>query len=243
MAYRRLARFNKRNTQAPTQVKNPYVVFNPHEGDFPLLNPQYVSAFYGRPDETFIQIMAIDPGIKNCGIRIERRWSSGYVETVMLARINFLISQGPATDTIYYTNCIKVLSQYLPVMELCQYILIESQLPINYDMVRMSSHIICFLMCNLANKGCKPMICEVDAYFKSRILNAPPKLTKPELKKWCRDYALELLKSRGDMETYKVLQKLGKQDDASDCICYTEGWYKAISMGIQPIKAPTAFPT
>jgi hypothetical protein len=45
------------------------------------------------------------------------------------------------------------------------------------------------------------------------------------------------------METYKVLQKLGKQDDASDCICYTEGWYKAISMGIQPIKAPTAFPT
>ena len=241
MAYRRLGRFNAKR---PTAVKNPYMIFSCHDDDLecPVYNEPSVSAFYGRPGEMFVQIMAIDPGIKNCGVRIERRWSSGHVETVMLARLNFLISDGPPSDTMYYTNSVRAFKNYLPIMELCQYILIESQLPINYDMVRMSTHIICFLMCNLANKGCKPMICEVDAYFKSRILNAPPKMSKPELKKWCRDYALELLKARGDNETYEVLKKIGKQDDVSDCICYTEGWYKAISNGIQPIKAPLPFP-
>ena len=235
MSYRRLARFNK----APTQVKVPYVVFNPHDGEFPLPSPPAASAFYGRPDETYIQIMAIDPGIKNCGVRIERRWSSGHVETAMLARINFLISEGTAPgDTVYYTNSIKILRDYLPIMELCQYIIIESQLPINYDMVRMSTHIISFLMMNLENKGCKPMICEVDAYFKSRILQAPTKMSKPELKKWCREYALNLLESRGDTEAREMMLKAGKQDDMGDVVCYCEGWWKALQEGVQTIKMP-----
>jgi len=236
MAYRRLGRFNKR----PTQVKNPYMIFNPHDtDDYPLYNSKSVSAFYGRPDETFIQIMAIDPGIKNCGMRIERRWSSGHVETVLLARINFLQSDEPPTDTIYYSNSIKILKKYVPIMELCQYIIIESQLPINYDMVRMSTHIISFLMCNLANKGCRPMICEVDCYFKSRILNAPPKMSKPELKKWCRNYALKLLDDRKDTEATGLIRGQNKADDMGDVVCYCEGWYKALTEGLHTIKAPT----
>lgn len=236
MSYRRLARFNKK---APTQVKAPYVIFNPHDGEFPLPSPPAAAAFYGRPDETYIQIMAIDPGIKNCGVRIERRWSSGYVETVMLARINFLVSEDMTPgDTIYYTNSIKILRNYLPIMELCQYIIIESQLPINYDMVRMSTHIISFLMMNLENKGCKPMICEVDAYFKSRILQAPSKMSKPELKKWCREYALNLLQNRGDTQAHDMMIKAGKQDDMGDVVCYCEGWWKALQEGVQTIKMP-----
>jgi hypothetical protein len=234
--YRRLARFNRK---APTQVKVPYMVFSPHDGEFPLFNAPSVSEFYGRPTESFIQIVAIDPGIKNCGIRIERRWSSGFVETVMLTRINFLMSDLEPTDTIYYTNSIRTLRQYLPYFEMSQYIIIESQLPINYDMVRMSSHIISFLMTSLENKGCKPMICEVDAYFKSRIFKAPPKMAKPELKKWCRDYALNFLKERGDMAAYNAIVSAGKQDDLADCCCYTEGFYKALTEGIQSIKPPS----
>ena len=237
MAYRRLGRFNKK---APTAVKAPYMIFSCHDDELesPIYNSLEVSKFYGRPNETFIQIMAIDPGIKNCGVRIERRWSSGAVETVMLARLNFLISDSAPTNTIYYTNAIKVLRNYLPIMELCQYILIESQLPINYDMVRMSSHIISFLMSHLANKGCRPLIYEVDTYFKSRILNAPPKMSKPELKKWCWEYALNLLKNRGDMEAYNTIKNAGKQDDMGDVVCYCEGFHKAITEGIHSIKSP-----
>jgi hypothetical protein len=237
MSYRRLGRFNKK---CPTTVKAPYMIFNPHDGETPLMNDLSVSAFYGRPSETFIQIAAIDPGIKNCGVCIERRWSSGYVETVMLARINFLVGDLPTADTIYYTYAIRELRKYLPVLELCQYVLIESQLPVNYDMVRMSTHIISFLMMSLENKGCKPMICEVDAYFKSRILNAPPKMKKPELKKWCRDYMLERYKERGDELSHNLLKSAKKFDEISDTACYIEGWWKAISEGIQTIKKPKA---
>jgi hypothetical protein len=236
MSYRRLTRFNK----GPTRVKAPYIVFNPHDGEFPLYNGPHVSEFYGRPGETFTQIMAIDPGIKNCGIGIQRRWSSGYVEIVMMARIDFLTGGVPVSDTMYYTNCIREFRKYLPVMEMCQYILIESQLPVNYDMVRMSSHIISFLMVSLENKGCKPMICEVDAYFKSRILNAPPKLKKPELKKWCRDYVLNLFQERGQVEAYNMLFKAKKFDEFADTVSYCEGWAKAMDEGIQTIKKPTS---
>lgn len=236
MSYRRLGRFNKK---APTSVKTPYTIFSPHDGEFPLYNEPYVSDFYGRSGETFCQIMAIDPGIKNCGICIQRFWSSGAIETVMLTRINFLISDLAATDTIYYTNCIRILRQFVPIMELCQYIIIESQLPINYDMVRMSTHIISFLMMSLENKGCKPMICEVDAYFKSRIFKAPPKMTKPELKKWCAEYAMKLLQEQGDTETYNVIAKASKKDDLADSWLYVRGWHMALKDGIQTIKSPS----
>jgi hypothetical protein len=121
---------------------------------------------------------------------------------------------------------------------MCQYILIESQLPINYDAVRMSQHLITFLMMNLANKGVKPMICEIDTYFKSRIFNAPKKMKKPELKKWCRDQALELLKKRGDTQAYEALISAGKQDDMGDVVMYCEGWALAMKDGIQPIVKP-----
>ena len=94
-------------------------------------------------------------------------------------------------------------------------------------------------MINLANKGCKPMICEVDTYFKSRILQAPPKLKKPELKKWCWEYALNLLKTRGDTECYNLIAKAGKKDDLADCLCYCEGWWKAITEGLNTIKKPS----
>jgi len=241
MSYRRLGRFNKK---APTTVRPPYIIFNPHdlneEEEYPLLNPPSVSEFFGRPNETFIQIAAIDPGIKNCGIRIERRWSGGTVETVMLARINFLVGD-EISDTSYYRNSIRILRPYIPYLEMSQYIIMESQLPINYDMVRMSTHLISFLMMNLENKGCRPMICEVDTYFKSRILKAPPKMTKPELKKWCRDYAIKLLEERGDLSTRDVIISAGKQDDISDCVCYCEGWWKALTEGIQQIKSPLGF--
>jgi hypothetical protein len=233
--YRRLARFNKKG---PTHVKAPYMTFAPHTGEFPLYNDESVSEFYGRPGETFTQIMAIDPGIKNCGICIQRFWSSGYVEVVMLARINFLIGDTPTSDTVYYTNALKVLKQLVPIMSISQYILIESQLPINYDMVRMSSHIISFLMSSLEDNRCKPIICEVDAYFKSRIFNAPPKMKKPELKKWCWEYAMQILKDRNDMKSHDLIHKSGKKDDLSDAFLYCIGWYKAMNEGIQTIKKP-----
>lgn len=237
MAYRRLGRFNKK---APTQVKTPYMIFSCHDEEFPIMNPPSVYEFYKRPDETFVQVAAIDIGVKNTSIAMERRWSGGHIDIVMLMKLDFTIGDRPATDTVYYSHSIDMLKKYLPYFEMCQYVIVESQLPINYDAVRMSQHVITFLMMNLANKGCRPMICEVDTYFKSRIFNAPKRMKKPELKKWCIDYALKLLEKRGDTETIEMIKASGKKDDLCDTLCYCEGWFIAIQEGIQPIKLPSA---
>jgi hypothetical protein len=82
------------------------------------------------------------------------------------------------------------------------------------------------------------MICEVDAYFKSRIHNAPPKMKKPELKKWCTQFAMKLCEERKDTESYKIIEKAKKSDDFSDCMCYVYGWWRAMNEGIQTIKKP-----
>ncbi len=235
MAYRRLGRFNK----APTQVKTPYMVFSCHDGDFPLNHPPEICTKLNHHGDELLQICAIDVGIRNCGIRIERRWKKAdKVETLMLARIDFTKGAREQTNTVYYSHSVDILTPYLPHFEMCQYILVESQLPINYDAVRMSQHLITFLMMNVANKGVKPMICEIDTYFKSRIFDAPKKMKKPELKKWCRDKALEVLKDRGDMVAYNAMIAAGKQDDMGDVVMYCEGWVLALEEGIQPIVKP-----
>src|ERR1700722_17174924 len=147
--HRHVARYNRK---APTNHKQPYAIFNPHSGPAPLIsNTQIMSALDVRA-ESFINIMSIDPGILNCGLRIERRRYTQDrllgVETIVMVRINFNEEnqyevkdpQRQEFDTAYYTRSIRILDKFSECFLECQYILIESQLPINYSMVRMSQH-------------------------------------------------------------------------------------------------------
>lgn len=229
---KRLSRFNKNQ---PTQAKCPYIIFNPH-----LDKPALSSTDLYPNTNPYIQLASIDPGIKNCCIRIERRtFDNGImkVQTLIQIKIDFtLTNSNPdiniGLDTIYYINCLSILEPYIPFFITSQYILIESQLPINYDMVRMSQHLITFLMMSVKNKGLKPLIVEIDSRFKSRIFGAPPKMTKPQLKKWAWEYAVSILKARGDNETANMILTCGKKDDHGDVICYTEAWWIILNAGV-----------
>ena len=188
--------------------------------------------------ESFIHIMSIDPGIRNCGLRVEQRRLLDNVlvdvKTVIMVRINFNEedSQGErkdsgtvTLDTSYYTRSADILDQFIPYAIQCQYILIESQLPINYSMVRMSQHLITYLCVGVKNRGYRPLIIEIDPHLKSRLLNAPTKMKKPELKKWCRQKALEVLLARGDNVGHDAILKVGKGDDMGDTVCQCEAWW------------------
>jgi hypothetical protein len=189
------------------------------------------------PLESFIQIMSVDPGIRNCGLRIEQRRLLDNilvdVKTVVMVRINFneedhLECKNPETvvfDTSYYTRSTDILDKFLPYAIQCQYILIESQLPINYSMVRMSQHIITYLCLGVKNRGCRPLIIEIDPHLKSRLLHAPSKMKKPELKKWCRQKALDVLSARDDNVGHDAILKVGKGDDMGDTVCQCEAWW------------------
>jgi len=236
--YKRASRFNK---SAPTAAKSPYVIFNPHSTDTAISSLNVCNT-----SSPWIQIAAIDPGIKNCCIRVERRTFDNdimKVETLLQIKMDFTVKNTSDTDigldTIYYTHTIDLLEKYIQYFITSQYIIIESQLPINYDMVRMSQHIISFLMIYTKDKGLKPLIIEIDPRFKSRIFGAPLKMTKPELKKWAWEYAVKILKDRNDNETANMILSSTKKDDHGDVICYTEAWWIILTNGLfsPPISA------
>ena len=249
--HRHVARYNRK---APTNHKQPYTIFNPHSGPAPLIsNTQTMSALEPRA-ESFINIMSIDPGILNCGLRIERRRYAHNqllaVETIVMVRINFneenqnelKDSQTQVFDTAYYTRSIKILDKFTEYFLVCQYILVESQLPINYSMVRMSQHLITYLCTKVMDLGNRPLIVEMDPHLKSRLLGAPGKMKKPELKKWCRATALQILQSRDDNEARNVILRTNKGDDMGDTICQCEAWWIILCGKLHVPPLPVASP-
>lgn len=234
----RVSRFGKRraitrNKKAPTGAKAPYIIFNPHT--LPPLQPSHTL----KPGWHAIVVTTIDPGIVNCAVRqavycLETR----RVGTNMQILINFthesfqrttvtipgnVIPEAVGIDTQYYINAMKALDEFMPQFRWCHYIVIESQLPINYDLVRMSQHITTYLMQGVKDQGFRPLIIEIDPHLKSRMLGAP-RLKKPQLKVWCRDKAIEILTARGDVETARLIERSSKDDDHGDTVCYEAIW-------------------
>lgn len=228
--YRRAARFNRK---APTSAKAPYLIFNPHDSNCPLNSKD----LYPN-DEAWIQIAAIDPGIKNCALHVIRRTNSG-VKTLVLNKFDFTISSHvepeDGIDTMYYMRVIEYLSKYINYFITSQYIIIESQLPINYDMVRLCQHIITFLSLYVKNQGLKPLIIEIDPKFKSKLLGAPTHMTYAELKKWAWENAVNILKKYNDNDTVNMILNTTKKDDYGDVICYTEAWWIVLNQGLYSI--------
>ena len=235
MAFRRLAKFNRR---APVSATPPFLIFNPHsDKDVPFAN------LNGD-----IYTASIDPGIVKCGVSVFRR-SPGqppYAEFIM--RINFTTDDDifakpeeksdKGIETSYYTNVFSVLDKYLSWFEMCQYIVIESQPPLSYEVGRMSQHLITYLMMSVKNKGNRPLIVEFDSHLKTRVLGAPTKMDKPQRKEWARVYAINLLKQRGDTRSYEYLEKLakGKAFDMTDTVCQEEAWWQYFNSRLAPPK-------
>lgn len=232
---RKMRRLTRHQRTAPTSSKPPYLIFNPHTV------PPLVADPSGELHGIFI-----DPGIKNCAIRsssLDRKTRA--IRTNFQILINFCYTPPPLggdggggdasvstcggarvdSESQYYQQSLLYLEPYREWFQRSHYIVIESQLPVNYDLVRMGQHIITYLMVTVRDAGFRPLIIEIDSRLKSRLLGAPPRLTKPQLKKWCRDKALSLLKERGDLETVTMISKQPKKDDHGDVVCYDEVWW------------------
>lgn len=210
----RISRYAKK---APTSVKAPFIIFNPHSTQPCISNS----------DPDIIVITTIDPGIKNCAIRTSTfNIKTNISKTLLICKIDFTHvnfyehSTGIGIETQYYAAIFSSLEPYERYFQYSHYIGIESQLAINYDLVRMGQHIITFLMCCTRNKGYNPLIIELDSHLKSRLLQAPPKMTKVQLKAWARAKGIELLRTNGENDIADFVQAQKKGDDYGDVICY-----------------------
>jgi len=224
--HRRVARYNRKRT--PTSPKPPYVIFNAHT-QVACLSSLMVDA--GPP---WVQIATIDPGIVNFCLRIERRCGDGTTLTLVQDKYDFTQAREGESligvDSQHYMRMVHILAPLIPLLTWCHYIVIESQMPINYDMVRMGQHIITFCLVNVSDQGLRPLIVEIDPRFKSTFFGAP-KMTKPQLKIWAWKMAVTILEERGDAATASMIKKCKKKDDHGDTVCYAEAWWQVLQQG------------
>jgi len=221
--FRRSNRFNKFKKAKSATEQDPlkfYSIFNPHTLEAPITPKK------GQ----WIQVAAIDPAIKNLGIRVERWYSDNTIETIEYSHTDLTIPYDKKNvstigqENFYYTNSCHLLKDICKkYLEDCHYIVIESQLSFAYDNVRIQSHITCALCIFLKDIGNRPIIIEMDPKLKTRLLGAPAMKDGKKIKQWAIEKACEFFTEEGDLESLqfiKDLAKLRKSDDIADAKCY-----------------------
>lgn len=194
-------------------------------------------AWYKKDD--YIRVMSIDPGKRNFCFRIELRFcNKDKIITEAYEKIDLLGTQNTEKVTIDYINrnVLMVLDNYINLILNCDLIIIERQLSENYRMVRFSQHIITYLMVKVRDNSLKTVIMEIDSKLKTKMLNAPRKLNKREVKLWSIEKATEILTLRKDENSLNVLQKAkSKKDDLADTVIQIEAVFVMIHESNAPI--------
>lgn len=223
MSYRRQFRYSKMN---PTGFsKPPFAAFNPHVKEAPVMR-----------NENMI-ITSIDPGIVNCGIYVNCIDTKSKKQTsIFLGKLEF--NDG---DNHYITSINKLdkLEEEQKFFSSSHYIVIESQMAVSYDNTRMAQHLITYFSTKFKDKGNRPIIIEFNSQSKTRLLECPKGMKKHQYKKWCKDKAVEILKSRNSKSEdkfIKILEITKKADDMGDSICQCYAW-KMVMDG-EAIKVP-----
>ncbi len=214
--------------------KTPYVTYWPHR-------IKRIEAPLHSKDH--YQVVSIDPGIKNYAIRIEKRYKSGLILPVYynLWKLAEKTKLDPNEPMLVYANLTQKLDSIKEMLLETDMVIVERQLAINYKSTRVMQHTLTYFHVLLQDLPSYPLIYDIDPKLKGRMLGAPPKISKPELKEWAVVKANELLNLRRDEFSLNVLNKLFKKsDDLADTVCQAEALF--MFWGIEPITRPHIIP-
>lgn len=213
--------------------KNPYTLYYPHTQ--PLATRIWTEPYH--------QFISIDPAIKNLAIRVERRhhnglivclftkkWSPWQVETIKNGKEEIEVNK-------VYENINRALIECEFYLSTTHYVLIERQLPENYQATRVAQHLLSYFIIKCQDQYLLPSIIEVDPKLKGKQLGAAKGMNKMDLKKWSVEKAIALCELRKDFVTLKVLQDNKKKDDLADVLCQIEAFCAYCGLSItQPVK-------
>jgi hypothetical protein len=209
--------------------ENKYAVFNPH-----TLEPVV-------PHRNKIIGVFIDPAIKTCALRVaEHDISTGNVRTMLQTLLDFRCRENDfaTPGTSCFNNSSLILSNYEDYFRNSHYIILEHQCKkANPNVVRMSQHLISFIMGVVRDTGLRPLIIEIDGRLKSSMLGLK-RMPKPELKKTTTKIAVNILKERGEIELAEFLEKPGKKDDMGDTVCYEFLWWQILGKNKKELNFP-----
>ena len=122
-------------------------------------------------------------------------------------------------DPKIFFNMNTELDKYKKYWDKCSIFIIEKQMAFkgkrNTMALKLGQHCFSYF---IFNYGVTKKTIEFSAYYKTQILGAQKKLTKPQRKKWAIEKALSILAEREDYENLTHLNTVKKKDDISDCI-------------------------
>jgi len=189
-------------------------------------------------DKESVTVVSIDPAKKNMGFRIERRnFGDHRINTIVWDKMN-LVDEDPVQCDFFYLRLTAYLQQYDDLVKDADLIIIERQLSINYQSVRMSQHVITYYL----TKFPQIPFADIDPHVKGWALSAPPGLGKYALKQWAVEKAYDLLTTRQDEKGLAVLEtfrkKKHKLDDLSDALIQIEALFKLWNLPLTKTPLP-----
>ena len=213
MAHNSYRKFSKNSKKK----SSPYAEFNPHTVESPVMRNKNII------------ITSIDPGIVNCGI-----YTAAYDTETLKIKSIYLEKLVFNREGNHYLDSLKQLLELEDnhkIFSSSHYIIIESQMTVNYDLVRMGQHLISFFLTKLKNQGNRPLVIEISNQAKTQLIDEkkPKGLTKYQYKKWCTEQAIVFLNEKGGEEEKDYIHKLEtskKKDDMGDSVCQFMAWIK-----------------
>lgn len=188
------------------------------------------------PDEG-CQCISIDPAIKNFALRIEKRYRTGYIETIQMIKVDFSqygdVSESTGTTTVdprILAAATSVLNALLPAMQDSRIVGIERQMAINYKSSRIFQHVLTYFLVMVTTFRYPCIIMDISPKLKGRMLGAPKGLNYTGLKEWSVEKSLEISSWRNDQKAIQIIkQHRGKSktkaDDLADTVNQIEAWF------------------
>jgi hypothetical protein len=186
-----------------------------------------------------INVVSIDPGITNLGFRMETRYADGRVTTNYMIRQCF--SKSIEEDGYYnslYLDVYKWFDQFKEYFLNSHVFIVERQMKENYQSLRLSQHIICYLMGVLLHSKIEPLLVEIDSKAKYNYLDVPSGLNEKAKKQWGTELAISILEQRNDQVGLQIInssrgvRNQKKHDDVSDTIIQIEAFWKLFHIPI-----------
>ena len=230
--------FQRKTPVSQKPFSNEFTAYNPHSIDLSFRNWPEV-----------IQVISIDPGIRNLALRVESRGiqNSNYpIKTIVFDKLHIREDERKLVGNVdqLYLLITNFLDQYAEIFRKSHIMIIERQLPTNYRAVRISQHIISYFLIYFKDiVPSLPMIFEIDSKLKGKELGASNHLNERGIKQWSVDQARDLLAKRKDLVGLEILEKTKKKDDLADTVMQIEalfsfqGWpltSEIISLKINP---------
>lgn len=190
-------------------------------------------------EKNYIRITSIDPGGVNLAFSIIKFFPDGKIKTQKVIRENVLLKDKETLDSLFYRydQVNNLFDEYLNYLINSHYILVESQMTRNPQMVRMMQHIITYMMIKTKDKGVLPVIIEICPKLKTQCFNGPigrrkdqtSNQAKNERKEFCKNLTRSIFLKNKDpfikiFERSKKGQGRNKLDDCCDTICQAFAW-------------------